>query len=216
MKRILLLFLFVLPSLCQAQYGTKEDTIIVSPNKAPGIALRVSLLGPIQDMKTLRMGVEIPVEKYYSVILSGGYVYKFRYDRQKLMPDRPSFETRIEGRYYLPEKFLYGLYTGAELAYRKTNIMEGVLVSSIDGAVTNFIDPTDYRVHDYTLMGQLGIQPLIGKHFLLDISGGLGLGMHDVNQIRLGLSPKSDDSNLQVGTHFRFESIFGLSAGYLF
>jgi hypothetical protein len=188
MKKALVLFgLMISASWVHAQFvpGMGEDKIEVTPNIAPvKTILKVSLLSPFEPEHSIRLAAEITLGKNLSVEPEVGYIYDYVLGIYRLQKNLANFEQRLAFRYYIPEKFIGGLYCGPLFTYENFNYQEGVwknfVPSNPDSMTLDFSNPWQFSESRFGLYIIAGIQPLLSRHFTLDLNGGFGIQRREV------------------------------------
>jgi hypothetical protein len=196
----------------------------MQPNQAPRPNVKISCLSPFETMASIKLAGEVPMSKYVSLQLMAGYFFHYSFDREKLDPAKQSFNIALEGRYYIPNNTLYGLYGAARIGYSSINYLSGVQKSSLVTSDTisppnlsfNFDSPWKY--HRDELSGYLfvGLQTKIVKVLALDID----LGIANTYTIDRRLSPVDSYKGVMLPnaktTRMNASAVYGLGLGYFF
>jgi len=182
MKRFIIVLVFILPSLSvMAQFvpGTGEDRIVVTPNIAPGkTIIKTSLLSPFDVKNVINLSLEYTITKHLSVEPEIGYMFNYFAGLYKIQPNDMNYQERFSLRYYIPENFFNGLYVGPVFSYASYNFQKGVYRNEYpakpDSVTLDYSNPWQYREQDFGVYLVVGIQPVIKRHFVIDLNGGFG------------------------------------------
>lgn len=216
----ILLFIIPFESFGQFTPGTGEDSIKVTPNIAPYRTIaKLSLFAPLEQKNAFRVSMEFTVSKSFSLEPEIGYIYNNSDGNQRLNTRMLNAEARLGLRYYIPENFLTGLYTGVTANYTTDNYGTGIIrnyhPSKPDSAFYDFSNPARYRENDYAMYWILGLQPVISRHINFDISGGFGC----IAQQTTTLYDPYAASGTKLpysAIEYKIQGIISLKAGYIF
>jgi len=221
-KRLGILFLISIPLSANAQFfpGHGEDSIRVTPNIAPYRTIaKLALFSPLEQKNSIRLSVEVTLNSRLSIEPEIGIIYHNSVDGDQLNTKMINSEARLGIRYYFPEKFITGLYTGPLLTFATDNYGTGIIrnfhPSKPDSAFYDFTNPAQYQENDYGLFWIAGLQPVISRHINFDISGGVGylaaqtITKYDPYAI---FSTKLPSSSIV----YKFQGLISLKFGYIF
>lgn len=194
------------------------DNIKVNDNSAPkAIVLKTSVISWLANPASARLALEIPFAKYKSVQIEAGYIYAFTQDGARLDKSAPNVELRLSGRYYFPQKLLYGIYAEPLVGIRNIQTQWGNWVGTPNPGRNDstfnldYSHATKYQQTDYMIGCQAGIQPVIWKRLVLDIAGGLVFDLeHDK-----GISDPATMSYINT-TRFLPRGLLTVRLGYVF
>ena len=214
---------FAIAHLCaNAQFfpGHGEDSIRVTPNIAPYRTMaKLSLFAPLEQKNAIRLSVEVTLNNRISIEPEIGIIYSNSIDGDKLNTKMINPEGRLGLRYYFPEKFITGLYTGPLLTFATDNYGTGIIrnfhPSKPDSAFYDFSNPAQYQENDYGLFWIAGLQPVISRHFNFDISGGIGCL---AQQIITKYDPYAPAGQKLPGNSlvYKLQGLVSLKFGYIF
>ena len=217
-----ILFLVISPICARAQFypGHGEDSIKVTPNIAPYRAIaKLSIFAPLEQKNSIRLSIEVTLNSRLSIEPEIGIIYNNSIEADKLNTKMINSECRLGLRYYFPEKFITGLYTGPLLTFATDNYGTGIIrnfhPSKPDSAFYDFSNPAQYQENDYGLFWIAGLQPVISRHINFDISGGIGcLAQETITKY----DPYAGPGQNSPGATFiyKLQGIISLKFGYIF
>lgn len=217
-----LLLMLCMSGAATAQFipGQGDDSIQVTPNIAPyRTILKLAMLSPLEQKKAIRMGVEITINKLFTLQPEIGLIYGPPLNNEKLNTRYVNTEERLGFRYYMPENVFNGLYTGplftmATVSYR-TGTLRNYYPNQPDSAFLDFSNAAQYQQTDFGMYWIAGLQPVISRHFNFDIGGGIGLVME---QITTKYDPYygTKQSLPAVANSNKILGYISLSLGYIF
>ena len=225
--RLLLIAMLCSPALCSAQFQSLDSSDIdapMQPNEAAKANIKVSCLSALEALASVKLAVEMPVSKYVTAQVMAGYYFRYAFDREKLDPAKKSYNLALEGRYYIPNKTLYGLYAAGRLGYNSVNFLAGGQKATLTNSDTttapvlsfNFDSPWKYHRDEFSAYLLVGLQSRIIKLIALDID--LGLVSNYTIDKRLSPTDSYKGITLPAASTKKISSsvIYGLSLGYFF
>jgi hypothetical protein len=224
------IFLFISVFIASVQYGRAQftpgsgsDKIEVSPNTAPKrTILKVSLLTPIETQNSINVAVEVSLNEHLSLQPEIGYIFDYHSgtSRDKIASNYINTQQKLSLRYYVPEKVVNGLYVGPQLSYTNFNFKRGIWRNldphlSEKNYFLDYSNPGEYQQMDYGIYATAGVQPVLSRHFTLDLKGGAGMV---VEQLNTKYDPGLSGSAPLPPPFFRykFDGLFSIHFGYVF
>jgi hypothetical protein len=219
LKSFLLLIIagILLPATTYAQGTICEDDLC----KPREVVVKTSLTGPLQHAAYLTLGVEVPVYKQFAVQGEVLYIYKYILNATQLAANRNSLGAKIDVKYYIPKSTTLRIYTGPSLTYRNMYTDVGRVEwreekdeQGLDIRVPHVVmdNATQIKTTTTDILWQVGIQPLILKHFALNLYTGAGVGLEN-KEVKAGPVPPDFEKTRKSSY---FSSIIGLQAGFAF
>jgi len=200
----------------QNPHQSANDTIYVAPNFTPGkISIKVSLLSPIEATKSLKVSVEIPISARLSLEPGFGYLYSNSFDVDQMVDSKLNSEQHLALRYYPRENAINGLYVSSLATFSNFVYQKGTWRNDIEnqpdyGWYLDYSKPVNYQQTNYGVYALVGIQPIIFKHFIVDICGGMGLTFETTTSKTNTIPPNATISSLTSA------GLFSLYVGYIF
>lgn len=184
------------------------------------MVVKTSLTGPIQVAHYAALALEVPVYRQLAIQAEGIYIYKYVFNAARLAPNRNSLGAKLDVKYYIPKSTTLRIYTGPGITYRNMYTQEGRIVfkdgkdefgNDIDIPYVEMDNASEVKTSNTDIVWQVGIQPLIFKHFALNLYTGTGLGL-----IKQKVTSGPELSKYSGVTKTYLSTIVGLQVGFAF